>query len=75
MRHQDESEASYAIHEVYYDSDGKMGWTQDPVGVVGSSLEEMHDIIGMMIEAFKKPVLDYKTGEKVLEIKKLEETQ
>lgn len=74
MRHQNESETLYSIHE-FYDTDGKTSWQENPAGIVGSSLEELHNIIGMMIDAFKKPVLDYKTGEKVLEVKRTEETQ
>jgi len=74
MRHQNESETCYSIHELY-DIDGKTSWQENPAAIVGSSLEELHNIIGMIIDAFKKPILDYKTGEKVLEIKKLEETR
>ena len=72
MRHQDDADAFYAIHE-FYDIDGKTSWTENPVAVIGSSVEGMQEVMAMMIEAFKKPVLDYKTGEVIILAKASEE--
>ncbi len=53
-----EDEACYQVHEVYYDSDGKIEtWSCDPVEPSGESLEELRDDCLRFIEALQKPVL------------------
>jgi hypothetical protein len=56
-------EVVYGIHEVYT---SPKGWTADPVEPHGETLEELKKDFEMMGEAFKLPVLDYKTGKKVV---------
>ena len=52
----------YAIHEVY---DGGKGWTQDAMRPRGDTLEELKSDYDYMAEAFRHPVLDYKTGKPI----------
>lgn len=53
-------EVYQAIHEVYYDDDGKVtGWTDSPISVGG---EDVAWVLDRMREALEKPVLDFKTG-------------
>lgn len=58
----------YAIHEVYYRSNdvddltvpvSETGCTEDPVGVVGDSVESLRWSLQKMLEALEKPVLEY----------------
>lgn len=50
----------YAIHEAYYDGNGKVGSiTADPVMVVGDCLNNLMVSWYMMSEAMRKPILDY----------------
>ena len=53
---------TYAIHEAFYDSKGKVaGITQDPIDL---SCEHLNDLMIswlMMIEAFGQPILDHAT--------------
>jgi hypothetical protein len=51
----------YAIHEAYYDDAGKV-WsiTQDPIpGRGDSKCEVIGDLVRMLSDARKSPVLDY----------------
>lgn len=51
----------YAIHEAYYDDAGKV-WsiTQDPIpGRGDSKCEVLGDLVRMLSDARKSPVLDY----------------
>jgi len=48
------------IHEVYYDSEGSIEWyTKNGVSVGGSDLGELRADLAHMLEALKKPILDY----------------
>jgi hypothetical protein len=59
---------SYGIYE-YYKSIGKTGpgWTKGPMEPHGDTLEELRSDYAYMAEAFKHPVLDYKTGKPIKE--------
>ena len=51
----------YAIHEVYYDRDSKdlvQGWTENPVPVIGDSLEDLRWTLERMLESLDKPIID-----------------
>ena len=50
----------FAIHEAYYDEapDNKLGWTQDPVAVVGDSIEELRFTLESMLAALDEEVID-----------------
>ncbi len=55
-----------AIHEVYYDKDGKPdGMTKDAKGIMGDegkdSLYSIKLILEQMMDSLKKPILDYDT--------------
>jgi len=51
---------TYAIHEAYYDENGRVGAiTQEPVEPFGENVEELRHSWVMMAEAFGLPVLDY----------------
>lgn len=48
----------FAIHEVFYDDEGRAwGVTQEPVPVDGESVEELIETRIQMFEAQKRPVL------------------
>lgn len=52
----------YEIHEVYYDSEGKIEFmTEDPIDPVGDNLEELRVTLERMTRCLDKPVLDYET--------------
>lgn len=56
----DEEFDSFAIHEVYYDEDGKPGSiTSDPVEPSGQTLQELGEDLRRMVAALNKPVLEY----------------
>ena len=55
----------YAIHEVHYDRDSKdlvQGWTENPVPVMGETVEELRWTLEKMLESLDKPIID-KTDE------------
>ena len=47
----------YGIVEAYYDEDGKLEGYCDP-HVLGDSVDELRNVLGMMHDAFDKPVLE-----------------
>lgn len=64
-------EKTYGIHEVYYSDRGKVqGWTTDIMPPCGDTLAELRRDLAFMSKAFKGPVLDYKTGKPVKEVRK-----
>jgi hypothetical protein len=51
---------TYAIHEAYYDKNGKAGSiTQEAINPVGENIEELRHSWVMMAEAFGQSLLDY----------------
>jgi len=51
---------TYAVHEAYYDNNGKVGSiTQKAINPFGETIEELRHSWLMMAEAFGKPILDY----------------
>jgi len=51
---------SYAIHEAYYDKNGKAGSiTQESINPFGENIEELRHSWIMMAEAFGQPILDF----------------
>lgn len=58
MKHAD---GSYALHEAYYDRNGKInGWTEKPVvDTHGETLGELENIFHLMQGAFTRPVLSH----------------
>ena len=61
MYHEFEGEEWYAIHEVFYNDDGKIiGWTKDPIEVVADNAEGVDQVLQMMSsDIHKYPVLSY----------------
>jgi hypothetical protein len=54
----EDSHGGYAIHEVYYDNDGKPhSWSLHASPVYGETLEEVKSCLNMMRAAYSKPVL------------------
>ena len=67
MRHGNNNGDYYAIHEVYYDQNGKpRNWTDDDVGPCGESLDEVKACLELMKEALSKPILDYANGKEIV---------
>jgi hypothetical protein len=57
----------YAIHETYYDEDGKVnGWATEPVRIMEESLEDIKVTLQRLVESFDNPVLDAETKEPIL---------
>lgn len=55
----------YGVHEVYYDSEGKVdGYTIHPVSVAGESVEEIKEYLQMILNCLDKDILDYEEEEK-----------
>ena len=54
-------ETWFAIHECFYDHDtedtGKMGWTVEPVAVIGESIDELSSTLDRMKRALEKPAI------------------
>jgi len=49
----------YAIHEVFYDEDGKVdGMTKEPISVGGNSLEDLRWALTKMLESLDKDIID-----------------
>ncbi|WP_157369946.1 hypothetical protein [Zavarzinella formosa] len=66
MKQTDETgEVSYGLHEVFYSRRKADGWTEQPVIVVGESVESVRWCLEKMALALEKPVLDYETGKEV----------
>lgn len=55
----------YEIHEVYYDEQGMMGMTQEPINPHGESLEDLKWVLEKMLASLEKPVIDYDTKEEI----------
>jgi hypothetical protein len=56
----DSGEASYGIHEAFYDYEDRVrAITADPVGPEGETLEELRESYVELAEAFGRPVLDH----------------
>jgi len=57
----EDSHGGYAIHEVYYDNDGKAhSWSLHASPVYGETVEETFSCLKMMREAFRKPIMKVK---------------
>jgi hypothetical protein len=54
-----EKETMLGIHEVYYENEIPIMVTEEAIGAVGDTLEELADELGHMVMAFGKPVLEY----------------
>jgi len=55
---------SYGIHEVYYDENGDIvNISENLAHPISDDLEGLQWNLERMIEACKKPVIDYNTGE------------
>ncbi len=53
---------TYAIHEAYYDSKGKVnGITENPIDLSAEHLNDLMITWDMVFEAFAAPILDYDT--------------
>lgn len=61
VQHNDMPEwtSDMAIHEAYYEDDGEISVTEGAVGVWGSTIGELRDVLRAMLLALDKPVLDY----------------
>lgn len=47
-----------AIHEAYYEDDGGIALTVDPIHVWGSTIDELRSVLNCMLLALNKPILD-----------------
>jgi hypothetical protein len=60
------TDISYAIHEVHTDENGDIvNISEKPSYVIGDDTESLKWQLERMMEACKKPVIDYNTGEEL----------
>lgn len=61
MRHVDDGEEWFAIHEVHYDDDGTPhSWTEQPTSVSSTDgIDGIEWALEGMLKCLKKPVLEY----------------
>ena len=53
-------EILFQIHEVYYDDDGNItAMTKDPVPLTSEGVEGLKEVLGQVLGAFDKPILDH----------------
>lgn len=53
-------EYEFGIYEVYYDDNGNVeGWTENPLVPESPTVEGLFKDLTVMMEAFKKDVLNY----------------
>ena len=61
-----DTDISYGIHEAYTDENGDIvNISEKPSYVIGDDTESLQWQLERMMEACKKPVLDYNTGEEI----------
>jgi hypothetical protein len=59
--HEESKEYVYAIHEAYYDEQGKVNFiTQDPISIIGESTGCLKWMLDSISEALTKPILEDK---------------
>ncbi len=59
IKHTDEGEVSYQIHEVYYDENQIIeSWTENSIKPYGETPVELKEDILMQLQAFQKPILE-----------------
>ena len=60
IKHTDEGEVSYQIHEVYYDENQMIkSWTENSIKPYGETPDELKEDILMQLQAFQKPILEF----------------
>jgi hypothetical protein len=47
-----------AIHEAYYEDDGGIAVTENPIRVWGSTIDELRSVLNCMLLALDNPILD-----------------
>ena len=55
-------ETWFDIHEIYYKNDIPVSYSEDPAIIGGDSLNDINNVLSLMTECLKKPILWY--GEK-----------
>jgi hypothetical protein len=60
VRKRQDGETWLGIHEVFYDLPDESGpaWTNDPIEVVGETIEELRDTLNHMLACLDKPIID-----------------
>lgn len=53
-------DVSFGIHEVFYDDNGNVtGCTEDPIGIVEDTKQDLYTTLNLLFDAFSKDVLIY----------------
>ena len=67
-QHTKTDSVTYHVHEVYYREDGSIeSWTQESVGLMGETAEELREDLRYFLRAFRCPILEEKeTNEGVI---------
>lgn len=59
-RKHEDGEITFGVHEVYYDMNANpVSCTEDAMDPMGGTEQELKDVLKLMLEAFRKPVLAY----------------
>lgn len=58
MKHEEDGVTLYTIREVFYEDDGGISWTAEPIHPQGETLGELQSEVEMMLTAFTRSVLD-----------------
>lgn len=59
-----ENESYMGVYEVYYKADDTIwAWSEDPISVTFNDIEEFGEVLGQIIKAAEKPVLELKNDE------------
>lgn len=59
---EDDGFISFAIYEVYHNSENELSWTVDHKAPIGDSLDELRSDLNMMLKALDLPVLERNGG-------------
>jgi len=65
VRHCEQGEPYYVIHEAYYEEDGSISLTECPIEPWGENLEDLKSAVVLMATAFTKAVIDYETMKEI----------
>jgi len=64
IRHVNDDDEFFQIHEVYYTDGSAVSVSEEPIPVHGDTLKELGENLKMQKRALTKPVLDYSQFER-----------
>ena len=58
VRQRKGDETWLGIHEAFYGDDGKLSWTENPVDVVGETVDDLRWTLERMLAALDEPIIN-----------------